>query len=142
MSSNAFPPFSPNEKARLQRLPVAALILFGSHAQEIADSKSDYDIGVLVSNHQVLKNRTARRNLYDALYDILSAHINALTNIDIVFLEETPAELKAHAAKYGKSVYAADETAFACFKEREMLAYADFAPLRKIFQDAILARIA
>lgn len=141
MSSNLFT-FREQERARLQMLPVAALILFGSRAQGIARSESDYDIGVLVSEQRVLRDRTERRTLYDALYDVLSAHLNTLTDIDIVFLEEAPAELKAHTVKYGKSIYAASEAAFARFKEREMLAYADFAPLRRIFQDAILARVA
>ena len=133
--------FSKDDEKKLRDLPVSALVLFGSRAQGIARENSDYDIGVLVSDHAVLENREKRKVLYNSLYDILSTNIAKLTNIDIVFLEEMPAELKAHVVKNGQLIYG-DPFAFANFKEREMLAYADFAPLREIFQRATLARIA
>lgn len=133
--------FSKDDEKKLRDLPVSALVLFGSRAQGIARENSDYDIGVLVSNRTALENEKKLKALYDSLYDILSANIAKLTNIDIVFLEKMPAELKAHVIKNGQLIYG-DSLAFANFKEREMITYADFAPLREIFQRATLARIA
>lgn len=132
--------FSENDEKKLRDLPVSALVLFGSRAQGLARENSDYDIGVLVSDRSILENREKHKILYNSLYDILSANIAKLANIDIVFLEEMPAELKAHVVKNGRLIYG-DPLAFANFKEREMIAYADFAPLREIFQRATLARI-
>jgi len=133
--------FSKDDEKRLRDLPVSTLVLFGSRVQGIAKDDSDYDIGVLVSDYGVLNDRKTRGEIYDSLYDILSARIAKLVDIDIVFLVEAPAELKAHVVKYGRLLYG-DPTAFARFKEREIIAYADFAPLREMFQKAALARIA
>ncbi|TSC67358.1 MAG: DNA polymerase beta domain-containing protein [Parcubacteria group bacterium Gr01-1014_73] len=133
--------FSKDDEKKLRDLPVSALVLFGSRVQGLARENSDYDIGVLVSNRAALEDEKKRKNLYNSLYDILSANIAKLTNIDIVFLEKTPAELKAHVIKNGQLIYG-DPLAFATFKEREMIAYADFASLREIFQKATLARMA
>jgi len=132
--------FSKNDEEKLRDLPVSVLVLFGSRAQGLAKENSDYDVGVLVSDRTIFANREKRKTLYNSLYDILSANIAKLTNIDIVFLEEMPAELKAHVVKNGRLIYG-DPVAFANFKEREMVAYADFAPLREIFQKATLARV-
>ena len=133
--------FSKYDEKKLRDLPVSALVLFGSRTQGLARENSDYDIGVLVSNRAVLEDEKKRKNLYNSLYDILSVNIAKLTNIDIVFLEKMPAELKAHVIKNGQLIYG-EPLAFANFKEREMITYADFAPLREIFQRAALARIA
>ena len=133
--------FSKDNEKKMRDLSVSALVLFGSRAQGLARENSDYDIGVLVSDYSVLKNRKKREGLYNSLYDILSSSIAKLSNIDIVFLEEMPAELKAHVVKNGQLIYG-DPVAFANFKEKEIIAYADFAPLREIFQKATLARIA
>ncbi|HEY4496136.1 MAG TPA: nucleotidyltransferase domain-containing protein [Candidatus Paceibacterota bacterium] len=132
--------FSKDDEKKLRDLSVSALVLFGSRAQGIARKNSDYDIGVLVSNRTVLEDKKERKNFYDSLYDILSASIAKIANIDIVFLEKMPAELKAHVIKNGQLIYG-DPLAIANFKEKEMITYADFAPLREIFQKAALARI-
>jgi hypothetical protein len=73
---------------------------------------------------------------------MLSSKIQSLVNIDIVFLESAPGELRAHVMKYGKPIFEANVNVFADFRERVMTEYADFAPLREIFHRGILARIA
>lgn len=133
--------FTQEEKTKLERLGVAALILFGSRAQGLARPKSDYDIGVLLADKRILYNHERRTEVYDALYDITSEKIRQLLNIDIVFLEDAPAELQAHTAKYGIPIFEADPRAFPRFKEYVMLMYADFAPYREMFHRAILSRI-
>lgn len=125
-------PFTSSEKDRLHSLAVKALLLFGSRAQKVATEKSDYDILVLGPKN---------KKTYDTLYEILSQKINKLVNIDIVFLEDATMELQSHTAKYGVILYHDSPTTFADFREKVMQKYADFAPLRHIFQQATLKRI-
>ena len=126
------------EKKILERLPIEALILFGSQAQGTAGKLSDYDFAVLPSKHLFPEER---KHLYDALYDLLSAKIRQLVNIDIVFLPDASMELQSGAARFGIPLYERSPHTFERFRERVMDIYADFAPLRRIFHNAILARI-
>lgn len=129
------------EKKALQNLGVEALILFGSRAMGNARPHSDYDFGVLLHNPGDNVRPERHREIYNDLYDLLSSKINKIVNIDIVFLENAPAELQMHAAKQGIAIFEPHPAAFARFKERIMLFSADFAPLREIFHRAILKRI-
>lgn len=133
--------FSSEEKEILKRLEVEALVLFGSQAQRKAGPLSDFDIGVLVKDKPALNSSGKRRRMYDALYEILEKHINRLVNIDIIFLETAPYELRAHVMKYGKEIFEAKSGAFANFKALVMEQYADFAPLRKNFHRGVLSQI-
>src|SRR3989344_4013 len=121
---------SKEESKKLEKIGIAALILFGSQAQGIAGKSSDYDFLVLGFNS---------REIYDELYDFLSGKINKLTDIDIVFEADAPMELKSHAVRYGQVLFEGRKNAFANFKEKVILEYADFAYFRKIFQAATLA---
>src|SRR5512138_1254972 len=120
------------DRNSLARLGIRALILFGSRAQGIAGPMSDYDFFVIGKGG---------KTVYDGLYDLLSARINQLVDIDIVFDDAAPLELKNHVATYGRVLYEADRTVCADFRERTMTQSADFAPLRAVFTDATLARI-
>ena len=128
-------------KEALQRLDIGALILFGSQAQGIAHEKSDYDIGVLLNNNKILRLPAERKRLYSTLHDILSELIQQLVNIDIVFLDDAPAELQMHVVNYGIPLYEVNPRIFLRFKERVMDLYADFAPYRELFHKSILKRI-
>lgn len=139
---------SEKEQQTLTGLGVSALILFGSHAQGLAGPLSDIDVGVLVRDPRILKDRTQRNGLYDSLYtDVLSPlagrAVKRLCNIDIVFLQDelVNLQLKYHVSNHGVVLYEYDPHAFTDFKEYVMERYADFAPLRRMFHDAILARI-
>lgn len=123
---------SNREKSILKSLNIRVLILFGSQAQGIANNKSDYDFFVIGPKSE---------KTYDILYDILSEQIKKLVDIDIVFEADAPMELKNHVSKYGKVLYENDKNIFANFREKTMIEYSDFAPLRSIFSNATLARI-
>lgn len=123
---------SVTEQDLLKNSGISGLILFGSQAQGIGRPDSDYDVLVLGKNTD--------RN-YDLVYDLLSAKINKLVDIDIVFAGNAPLELISHTVKYGKILYQAKPSVFADFKARMILAAADFAPYRRLFQQATLSRI-
>lgn len=136
------------EQKILVSLGVEVLVLFGSYAQGLAGPLSDIDVGVLVRDICILKDRVRRNALYDALYfDVLSPLagrvVKHLCNIDIVFLQDelVNLQLKYHVSSHGVSLYERDSSAFADFKEDIMERYADYAPVRRMFNEAILARI-
>jgi len=58
--------FSPADQKLLQNSGVDGLILFGSQAQGIANSASDFDILVIGRK---------KANTYDVIYDLLSGKI-------------------------------------------------------------------
>ena len=126
-----------------------AAVLFGSHAEGIAGPLSDVDVGVFIKNRDIFRssNYEKKTELYNALYDTLSSlaarTVKHLCNIDIVFLqdEKVNLQLKFHVSKYGVPLFEQDPRIFAHFKEDIMERYADFAPLRRMFNEAILARI-
>jgi predicted nucleotidyltransferase len=139
--------FSQEEKDALKALNVEAVVLFGSHARGLAGPRSDADIGVLLHDPRMLGDRSRRNALYDNLYDIFSAlvgrAVKRLSNIDIVFLQDEmlDLQLKYRVSSHGVPLYERDTRAFADFRERIMARYADFAPLRHMFNQAILSRI-
>lgn len=124
--------FTLPEQTELKKRNIAALVLFGSQAQETANSQSDYDVFVL--------GPSSKEN-YDYLYDLLAKKINSLTDIDIVFRNQAPLELQNHVAKFGRVLYAVNPVVFFDFRQQVMLLYSDFAPLRQMFQGATLSRI-
>ena len=116
----------------LQKIGVKALVLFGSQARGLARSDSDFDFGVMAADS---------KETYDQLYNFLSAKINKLVNIDIVFLNKAPLELAAHTAKYGQLLYEEKSGIYADFCQKTMINCADFSYYRHMFQQATLDRI-
>src|SRR3989338_6849854 len=125
--------FTPEEQLKFRQLGIKAVILFGSRAQGANRPTSDYDIFII-----------GRRSPepYDFLYNLLSGKIKQLVNIDIVFQSTAPMELQNHAAQYGQTLFQENPAVFADFKSYVMETYADFEPLRRVFQNATLERIA
>ncbi len=124
--------FTPEEQREFLQLGIKAVILFGSRAQGISRPTSDYDIFII-----------GRRSpeAYDFLYNLLSGKIQQLVNIDIVFQSTAPMELQNHVAQYGQPLFQENPMIFADFKSYVMETYADFEPLRRVFQQATLERI-
>lgn len=126
---------------KLKNLGVATVYLFGSQAEGAAKIYSDFDFGILLKNPKVLADFKKRKKIYDELYDIFSGKIKRLVNIDIVFLQDVYLQLQYHAISRGKIIYEADPKFSADYKEKVIEKYADFAPIRKEFQRAVLQRI-
>ena len=124
--------FTDQEILKLKMLNISALILFGSKAQGVANDASDFDIFVI-------GKKTA--SAYDFVYEIISEKINKLINLDIVFETSAPMELQSHVAKYGQVLYQENNSVFPDFKQKIMIFYSDFAPLRQIYSNATIKRI-
>lgn len=129
------------DKDIMVKLGIQTVFLFGSHAQKTDNPLSDYDFGIILNDKSVLKNRILRNKIYDTFYDIVSSKIKKLIDIDIVFLDEMPLQLKYHVVKDGIIIYSDNLNKAGNFKEQIILQHADFAPLRNEFHESILARI-
>lgn len=125
----------------MESLGIAGIFLFGSQAQGTATKTSDFDIGVLLKDRHVLDDFLRKQALYDSLYDIVSSQIKKLLNVDIVFLQSADLQLQFHVVRDGRLLYLGDKKIVSDFLEQTMDAYADFAPHRKEFHEAILQRI-
>jgi hypothetical protein len=64
-----------------------------------------------------------------------------LRNMDIIFLQDAPIELRFHTARYGRVVFETDPKFRGRFVEDTVREYADFEPYRRVFEEAIIERI-
>lgn len=128
-------------KQTMNELGVAGVFLFGSQAQGLERESSDYDFGILLKNPQILSDYKKKTEIYNSIYDLFSSQIKKLRNIDIVFLQSTDLQIKHHVARDGKLLYIGDQKTVSDFLTSTMEHYADFAPHRKLFHQAILQRI-
>ncbi len=125
-----------------EELGVNTIILFGSQAQGIANALSDFDFGILLENPAILDSVDTKLKLYNKLYDIFSSHIKKFVTIDIVFLDRASLEIQYQSLKNSKILYNKNSRITIDFKQKVLERYADFAPLRKEFNNLILERIA
>lgn len=127
---------------RLRQLGVAVLYLFGSHAEGLATPASDIDVGVLFSRDALPlpKNKT---ELYNALYDIFTDvfDMSGFRDIDIVFLNHAPLELRFDVITHGRVLFETDHGIRFDFEERVAALYRDFRPLLNEFNRGVLQRI-
>ncbi len=129
------------EREKMEELGIVGIFLFGSQAQGVASPASDFDFAVLLKDRKVVYDYRQRSRIYDELYDIVSGHIKKLRDIDIVFAQAADLQFQFHIARDGVLLYNGDENIVSDFLEHTMEAYADFAPLRRQFHEAILQRI-
>lgn len=132
--------FSKQDKDHLRALGVAALYLFGSRAQGVAGPLSDYDFAVLMKE----PGQKRGGKVYNQLYEILSPLCpRTLKNdiIDIIFLRDTPLELRFHVIRYGKVLFDAQPLRRLRFEVETQLLYNDYRPILDMFDKAILATI-
>jgi predicted nucleotidyltransferase len=128
-------------QTRLKSLGVGVVYLFGSYADGSAGKGSDMDIGIVMKDPKTVSRAVSTHDCYQKLYDQFSS-IPAWsgTQLDIVFLQRSTLELRAHVVRTGKILYSTDTLLRLDFEEYTMRKYADFAPLRKMIDSAILKR--
>jgi predicted nucleotidyltransferase len=125
--------------SELKKLGVACIFLFGSRVLNIERPNSDYDFGILFKK-SIPKGKN-RSRVYSRIYDILTKVVDETQNLDIVFLQSAAMELRFHVARYGQVLFDSDPVTRGRFLEDTIRQYADFEPHRRVFEDAILARI-
>ncbi|MBI5299815.1 MAG: nucleotidyltransferase domain-containing protein [Deltaproteobacteria bacterium] len=144
---------TPSIRNRLQELGVAAVYLFGSRAQDLHRSDSDFDIGILLeksqdpallgreANSKSLRSINKSGDIYQDLYELFSDFYRTMSDIDIVFLRETTGQLRYHVVKNGKILFDLNPKMRHQFEELTILEHADFESHRKLFEKHLLNSI-
>jgi len=125
---------SSTQMTRLEELGVSLVYLFGSYAEGVVSPSSDLDLGVVFT---VVPQDHVQA--YQALYDLFTDAFPH-RQLDIVLLQQASLELRGDAIRHGTVLYESSLEARAVFEERTMLACADFAPLQREIDRAIVAR--
>ncbi|MEK7560998.1 MAG: nucleotidyltransferase domain-containing protein [Patescibacteria group bacterium] len=134
--------FSPEQQQKLCECGVATVYLFGSHAEETTHPLSDVDFAVLMKDARTVSTGVSTHALYQKLYDVLSSIIPKETkDIDIIFLDRAPLELQNNVVHFGRVLFDDNIRRRFAFEERTKLAYADFEPIRRIVDAAVLQRV-
>lgn len=124
---------------RLEAINIACVYLFGSFAEDKTMPFSDIDIGILLTQEAMVATGKDMGGIYNQVYDVLT-DIFPSRNIDIVFLQKAPLELRFDVITHGQILYESSHEASLDFEEKTMILYADFKPLLKEINDTIINR--
>ena len=125
-------------KARLKKIGVSVVYLFGSQASGRASPDSDLDIGVIFHDPDSGKDA---RGLYQSLYEIFS-EMFPQAKLDIVFLQNAPLPLQYSAISEGQIFFEDDPVFRADYENRLVNSYLDFRPVLDIFDQITLKKYA
>ena len=125
------------QQKNLRNLDVLAVYIFGSTAEGFSQSHSDFDIGVLVDKSI---NGLNKNKLYNHLYEIFTELFPG-KNLDIVFLNTAGLELRFDVVSNGKLIFESQTQDRLNFEAQTVLQHADFKPLLRQFDQAVLNRI-
>lgn len=132
------------QKDELRKIGISAVYLFGSHAQGTASAGSDLDLAVLFSVSARVKPGANTLPLYEKLYDTFSDSLpgDRDTPMDIVFLQSgVSLELQANVVRNGKLLLDDEPLKRGQYEEQVMIRAADFSPILRMMDNAILERI-
>ncbi len=124
---------------RLKALNITVIYLFGSFAEDKTMPFSDIDIGILLTQEAMVDTGKDMGEIYNQVYDVLT-DIFPSRNIDIVFLQKAPLELRFDVITHGRILYESSRDASLKFEEDTMILYADFKPLLTEINETILNR--
>ena len=126
---------------KLRALKVGLIYLFGSRAEGVAGPSSDFDVGIVFTDPAIARGNTTE--VYNALYDIFSDvfDLSNFRNIDIVFLERAPLELRFDAISHGAPLFEFSQEFRLNFEERTGALYRDFKPILKELNRVVLEKI-
>ena len=124
------------DKKKLEGLGVAILYLFGSRAEGKAAEHSDVDFGVVMRNHSLLSEDT--NEVFLVLFNLLGDYVENSNDLDIIFLQKAPLELRFDVIRHGKPLFEISSDYRLDFEEMTQRAYCDFKPVLNEFDRAIL----
>ena len=121
----------------LEGQPVLFAYLYGSHAAGDAHAGSDVDIAVFLADSAVDKPMRIESIIALAFDDALGHTVDT----DVRSMNEAPLVLQGEVATKGVLLYSCDERARVEFETRVRMAYFDFQPTIKAYQEAYIAGI-
>jgi predicted nucleotidyltransferase len=123
-------------KAKIEKLGVAIVYLFGSKATGRASRLSDIDIGI------VLKTPASERDprtLYHMLYQLFS-EVYPRSKLDIVFLQTASLSLQYAVINEGKIIFEEDPRHTADYEQGVINQYLDFRTVLDFFDRVTMER--
>ena len=123
----------------LEGLGIVSVYLFGSRAQGVAKRDSDYDFGILLKDPSILRHGSME--LYQKIYDLLQDRVQQRVDLDIVFLDTAPNQLRYQVFRYGEVLYDGSALLRGKFIERTLEEHADFESYRRLFEESALSQI-
>lgn len=114
---------------------VRLAVLFGSVAAERPRAGSDVDVAVLLEDDDAATRRRAEVVLGRAVSRA------AGRDLDLVFLDDAPPQLRFQVARHGVPVYTRDDRAWSRFKARAMLDWWDWKPYARRIHAAAVDRV-
>jgi predicted nucleotidyltransferase len=123
-------------KAKLRKMGVSIVYLFGSRANGMGSRTSDVDIGVVL-REPIEDTRSSYKTLYELFSAVYPSH-----RLDIVFLDKTSLALQYDAIKDGKIIFEEDPKSTADYENRVVNQYLDFRPILDLFDRVTMKRYA
>ncbi|MGQ9645093.1 MAG: type VII toxin-antitoxin system MntA family adenylyltransferase antitoxin [Thermodesulfobacteriota bacterium] len=121
-------------KAKLDRLGVAIVYLYGSRATGRASPLSDMDIGIVLKHPS---SEADQRTLYHMFYQLFS-EVYPRAKLDIVFLQTAPLSLQFSAIREGKIMFQEDPRRTADYEQGVINQYLDFRTVLDLFDRVTL----
>lgn len=121
----------------LDRAPVAAAYLFGSHASGRVGPLSDIDVAVLFADSVEADER------FDLRLALIADATRALRtrDVDLVVLNDVPALLRHRVLRDGELLLERDRAARVRYETRTILEYLDTKPLRAGLAQGVRRRL-
>ena len=123
-------------KAKLEKLGVAIVYLFGSKATGRASRLSDIDIGIVLKTPASGRDT---RTLYHMLYQLFS-EVYPREKLNIVFLQTASLSLQYAAIKEGKIIFEEDPRRTADYEQGVINQYLDFRTVLDFFDRVTMER--
>lgn len=121
-------------RATLEDFGIRFAYLFGSRAAGTARAGSDADVAVMPARRLELLERGA---LADRLASVL-----AVSEVDLVMLDEADLELRGRVVQEGRLIFSADEPARVAFEVRTRSEYLDYLPTLRAHTRRYLRQVA
>jgi predicted nucleotidyltransferase len=115
---------------------VAVLVLFGSRAQGAHRLDSDLDVAVLPDTADSRVRRYLQADLAVAL-----AHLAPEGRVDVILIDEVPAELRQGIMESGRVLLNRDPEAWKELRVRTMREYGDSEYYRRLYHEAQRRRL-
>lgn len=125
-------------KAKLEKLGITIVYLFGSKATGRGSPLSDIDIGVVLK--EVVSGKK-HRDIYHEVYKLFT-EMYPPEKLDIVFLQEASLSLQYSAVREAKILFEFDPNITADYEHHVMNQYLDFRPILDYFDKAAMERYA
>jgi predicted nucleotidyltransferase len=123
-------------KAKIEKLGVAIVYLFGSKATGRTSRLSDIDIGIVL---ETPASERHSRTLYHMLYQLFS-EVYPRSKLDIVFLQTASLSLQYAAINEGKIIFEEDPRHTADYEQGVTNQYLDFRPVLDFFDRVTMER--